>query len=74
MLKACLWAVLGKFANDEITKGGAWAIFVLDTRSGIVIRGSQDNETQRSITILSCLIIALLISIGMMMYSLGDKS
>lgn len=64
---ACMWAVLGKFANEEINNGGAFGIFALDTSTGTIMRGAQDASAAQSITILSVLIIILLLAIGGLM-------
>lgn len=65
---ACLWAVMGMFANEQVTNGGAFATFALDTQAGVIVRGSQDRESAQSITILSVLIVTLLVAIGMLMF------
>ena len=67
LLEACLWAVVGKFAADEVTMGGAFASFVLDTRTGAVVRGESNQKTQQSIAVLSALVVMLLFALGMLM-------
>lgn len=68
MFKACVWAILGKLANDEVTSGGAFAAFALDTRGGVIVRATQAEETTQSLMILSALIVTLLTAIAMLMF------
>ena len=52
---------------QEITRGGAFAAFALDASSGTIVRGSQDEAAQ-SVAILSTLIVALLVAVGLLMF------
>lgn len=65
MLTACLWAKLGKMANEGVqSPGSAFAYFALNTMEGRVVRARQDTESQRSITVLSVLVIVLILGLG----------
>ena len=68
LFTSCVWAVLGKLANQEVTSGGAFAAFALDTRTGVIVRATQDEETTQSLMILSALIVTLLIAIAILMF------
>lgn len=64
MLVACLWAKLGKMANEGVqSPGSGFAYFALNTMDGRVIRGRQDTESQRSITVLSALVVVLVVGL-----------
>jgi hypothetical protein len=68
LFHACALAVLGSFANNEVTNGGACGSFSLETRTGAIIPGAQDEERQQSLAILSSLIVVLLIAVGSVMF------
>lgn len=68
LLKACVWAVMGRLANDEVTNGGAFMAFSLDTSTGTIVRGMQDESMVQSTMILSSLIVVLLLAVGCLMF------
>lgn len=64
-LASCLWALLGKMANEGVTSpGAAYAYFVLNTVDGTVVPARQDTESRRSVAVLSTLVVVLLIGLA----------
>jgi hypothetical protein len=68
LFSACMWSVLGRLANDQITGGGAFSAFTLDTHTGTILRGGADRDISRSTSIMSGLVVILLIALGMLMF------
>lgn len=70
LLHACLLAVLGKFAADDTSSSTASQCqFSLDTRRGTIVQNNKDSTVTTSHAILSALIVTLLLSVVMTLFS-----